>query len=633
MYEVSEAYKTQMHARARFEHVRGTIGTATFTDANVITMSYSNRCSDTADVSFGSAYIGQLTATFIGVNVLRGDWRGLKITVEAGLVLPDESTEYVPLGEFTIASAEWGDIGVTVTANDNMIKLDKEFAGLQLTTADLYTFANYACFTCGAQFALTREECEALPNGNEQIGLYEINDIKTYRDFISWLAQLVGGFVTATRDGKITIRTFADSETVDTLTAGDRISGSVFSDYSTLYDGISVVNMTDDTLSYYSAGQGIGSAIKLGKNPFLQLGLDEVKERQRQLIAEIAHGIEYTPFTSTVLSHIAYDLGDVLTCTGGNAGNETLHCCIMQIEWMIKQTTTLRGYGADPSLASGQSKTDKNLQGILSKTDSNEIKYYRYQNAEEVELGEDIETDIATILFASKKVTAVDIWLEVKLNTENSSDPAQVPVWQEQEVIDPETGLPVTEVVQIGWWDEDHTLPIEAIVRYYYDGIIEPYSPVETWDEDGYHTIHYGYYLPSVSTDITHTFKATLELNHGSAIISTNDITMIVRGQALAADSGYDGTIKVEDKIGTYEFEALTVIDITDDVEIVMADVFNVEITDEARPADIEPLTPVSVTEEVSIILHSLAFAFITEDGEDKFITQDDQDVIVTEYD
>ena len=58
MYSVSEEFLAKLQEHTRVEHVRGTIGTALFTDSNVLSMSVSNRCSDTADINFGSAYVG-----------------------------------------------------------------------------------------------------------------------------------------------------------------------------------------------------------------------------------------------------------------------------------------------------------------------------------------------------------------------------------------------------------------------------------------------------------------------------------------------------------------------------------------------------------------------------------------------
>ena len=128
MLPVSQAFLSKMKDPQRFEHVRGTIGSKSFNDSNVLAMTYSNQCSDSKDVTFGSARIGELDARFYGINIARGAWRGQIITLEYGLELDDEhTTEWIQIGVFTIAKADWTDTGIAVTAYDNMSLLDAPF--------------------------------------------------------------------------------------------------------------------------------------------------------------------------------------------------------------------------------------------------------------------------------------------------------------------------------------------------------------------------------------------------------------------------------------------------------------------------------------------------------------------------
>lgn len=651
MYPVSEAFLAELRKHTRVEHVRGSIGSALFTDSNVLSMNISNRCSDTSDITFGSAYIGQLQATFVNVAISRGSWGGKVITLFWGLDIYDEdtettTTEWLPIGLYEIASAEWTDVGVNIVANDYMEKFEKDFTGVQTQSGGIYDFASYACSRCGLTFGMTRDEVETtLPNGDQILGLYEENNIKTWRDLMSWLAQAAGGFVTADRDGSIVIRSFANSAVVDEWGAVERIVGTTFSDYETLYDGISVVNIEDQTLEYYSgAGStGDGTAINLGQNPFLQYGLKVTRDAQRQRIANVAHSIAWTPFSTRTLSCLAYDLGDLVECTEGVAGSEELTCCVQSYDWTFKNTTAYVGYGADPRLSSGYSKTDKNLQGLLSKVESGEITYYQFRNIEEIELENNVETTIASIKFAAKKNTDVDIWLEVKLNTENISEQIQVPVYDEQE--DPETHE--TEEIQVGYWYQEHELPITALIKYYFDDHLIGYQPVETWNEDGYHTIHYGYFLPNVDNITNHTFVAKMILGSGTGMIAIDDANMIVRGQALVGSVIWDGTLDVADETGLYEFRELTSVGFTESAPVIQktwtADdpeydgehLRYVEVfTDDFEIENIGADEAVGLVEDgLSINMWGVMFAFITEDGSDALITEGDEHIIVTEYD
>ena len=381
MYPVSADFMTALRAKARFEKIRGTIGSVSFDDSNITSLSYSNRCSDTSDVTFGSAYIGQIDATFVNVGINRGSWKNKVITLEWGLVLEDDSVEYIPIGKFTVSSAEWSAQGVTVKASDIMAKLDKACI-VTNTNGELYDMLYLAAHSCGLTLGVTKEQVEDMPNGTEYLGVYSESDIKTWRDFVGWIAQTAGGFAYATRDGKLAIKSFYGLQNVDSLTAYDRDYNSVFSDYTTQYEGISVVNIADNTTTYYQAGES-GAVINLGSNPLLQYGTSLEIEERRTRIARVAASISYTPFTSSILSCGVYDLGDIITCSGGFAGETNLNCCVMAINWNTKQQTTLSGYGADPSLTSGKSKTDKVLNGILNKEGKgSQVNIVTYVNAE-----------------------------------------------------------------------------------------------------------------------------------------------------------------------------------------------------------------------------------------------------------
>lgn len=639
MYNVSADYYTQLHAPARFEHCRGTIGNAAFTDENIISMSYTNRCSDTADITFGSAYIGQLTASFTGVNVERGTWKDKVITVEAGLETGEDTIEWIPLGKFTVSSAEWTETGVNITASDDMAKLDKQLDASSFTPGSVYEMAVYCCSTCGAVYGLTQQETEALTNGTEQLSLYFENNVKTYRDYMASLAAALGAFVTVNRAGNIIFRQYGTTP-VDAITETERIQGSVFSDYSTYYDGISIVNIADQSLTYYSAGTGDGAVIKLGTNPFLQYGLDFVRDAQRQAVAEVAHRLIYTPFQASILSTIAYDLGDVITCTGGVAATENLTCCIMSIEWQLKQTVKFQGFGADPRLATGQSKTDKELSGIMSKTNTNVIGYYTSRNITELYLGEDIETTVGEILFAAEKTTQVEIWFEAKILTEaGEGTTEQVPVWSEvpDPEPDPEDPDPDPIIEQIGWWNKTTKEPIKAHVRYYLDGVEIAYQPVEIWDEEGYHTIHYGYFLPSVDEVTTHTWRTTLEIENGSGLIAIDDASILIKGQALVGTEFWDGTITIKEAGDTPDIADLTAASFEDLPAIAIysgGDYYDATAADQTDTPDITPIAPAAIEDNaVLIVLNNLLFNIVTENDTANIVTEDLTKNITTEDD
>ena len=583
----SAAFTLAMKDAQRVEHVRGTVGAVSFSDSNIIALSYSNACADSKDVRFGSARIGQLDIKFCGLGITRGEWRGRQLTLEYGLQLADGTTEYIPIGSFTIAKADWTDTGVNITAYDCLAGFDVPFTA-STTSGYIFDLLELAETLTGITNGRTAAECSRLPNGREYLGLYPQNDIKTVRDFVSWAASAVGGFVTAGRDGSFLVRSFAESELVDTIQSRDRVVGSIFSDYVTNYDGISITN-TDGSIQYYSSAASTGGgSIAVGANPLLQYGVDEVKTRQRQALAEVAHGIAYTPFNIAILNCPVYDLGDIVRCEGGVAGG-SVDCCVMGIEWAFKNTTTLKGFGADPNLAAGKSATDKALQGMASKTKENELVIHTYTNAIEYDLGNNVlSPSVVAIDFATVKATRVTMQHEINLDLNVIDDKATVTAY------------------------------------YFLDDRLESYHPVGTFSESGKHIIPLMYFLNTLTDGTGYEWKVKLKIEGGTGTIDRGDVHAWLQGQGLVAVDEFAGTIRVEDEYTPLVFsrQPATIADTVKNLDISALDI-SLTQTDFINSSNVGDKNLATIySHDVSIDFAYIVYALCDDSGD--FVLCDD---------
>lgn len=542
MISLTNEQKTALHGHTMFDHVRGTIGGVEFTDANVVSMNYTNRASDTKDISFGLAYVGQLSVEFVNVPISRKNWKnGTRIVVECGFDYTDENDEpatfWYHAGVFFIASAEWTETGISILANDILSKFDKPFGSIQTNANTIYGFALFACEQCGVDFALSEIQAQALPNGNDILTLYDKNDIKTWRDFIGHLAGVAGGFATATRDGKLTIKSFANSSIVDNWGTGVRIAGGTFADYDTAYDGINYTLINQNAAIDLSGRNphGGGMFIQCGANPFMQTGT-----AAPEVLATIANGINWAPFTTALLSNMVYDLGDLVSCTHGIAGPDPITCCIMAINWTFKTLTNYTGYGADPSLVNGKTKTDKAISTLQNQVQGGKIDFVKYINSSPYTIGNE-ETEIADVRFAVAYMADVETWAELKLNATN---------------------------------------PAELVIRYYLDEeLITEYTPTETWDTGGYdvfidpdetalcfkkrgaatsdHTVNFHYHLADVSPATFHRWKITAQATTGTITIPTAGEHVIMWAQGMAGEDNWGGMLEANDEIPFLPFGVL----------------------------------------------------------------------------
>lgn len=266
MYQVSENYLAAELLPFQHHKITGTIGSISFDESNIVAGSFqiSNQCASGNDILPGAVFIGQLTATFTGINLTRGEWRNKTITPTFYLRTSADSAEYeywepVPMGIFKVKEAKHTAEGVQITAYDNMCKFDKTFKKRRFKYTDvLFHFVNDICQRCHVTFGMTGEELSALPNGSGNYSIYGLNeeegsnDIQTYRDCLSYIAQVLGCFATIDRVGQLVFRRFGTgSSAVDNIGDTRRIEGCSFEDYSTKYTGIFVNDMETGEEIYY----------------------------------------------------------------------------------------------------------------------------------------------------------------------------------------------------------------------------------------------------------------------------------------------------------------------------------------------------------------------------------------------
>ncbi len=502
MYGVSNDYITAMHQRVQRHKIKGTIGNVAFNDENILegSLTIVNQCSGNEEVGIGQVFVGELTATFLNVNIERGYWQDKEITVIFSQNTEGTTWEDIPVGVYTVAQADWSASGVIVKAYDHMQKFDDD-CGIRFTATTPYDMLTYACTECGVEFGMTQAQVEALTNGNTIYDQYPESDIETWRDLISWLAQTLVCNATMSRTGALLLKPYTDTA-VDTIDAYHRHDGCTFSDFATRYTGISVVNMSDNTTSYYSQEVDDGLTYNLGSNPFLQN-----RETERRALLDALAIINYVPFTSTMIGNPAYDLGDVLTFTGGSAGTESM-CCITKYVYKHHGGYYVTGVGKNPKTANGKSKTDKNIAGIISRGGNGDVLQDVVTNGRYIGVPDGYERRIMRAMLVTKDNAKIKADIEILLEI---------------------------------------TAPDEAIleVTYYVDGIALTRQPVETYTA-GKHVLALMVFMP-FALGGNHTFDIYFTINGGSVDVQKFDAMIIFTGSGLVADTGFNGELILED--------------------------------------------------------------------------------------
>ena len=507
MYPVSNAYKEAMHSRVQSFRVTGTVGSAAFNDENILegSLSITNQCSGNENIEIGQVYIGELNCTFLNLSIDRNSWYGKEITINFGQRLADKTYEDIPLGVFTISEAEYTTSGVAVKAYDVMSKLDKT-CGELVAGATPYILARKVCQKCGVTLENTEADFSNFANSNVVFSAYAENDISTYRDVLAWIAQLCGCFATASRTGGIIFKNY-NSPPVDTIDDEHRFTGCSFSDYSTRYTGMSVVNLADSTTSYYDIKPDDALTYNLGSNPYLQIAISHSLTTMRRNVLNALAEINFTPFKAKCIGNPAYDLGDVLVFTDGIADG-TKKSCLTKYVWQYGKDYEMTGAGKNPALATVYSKSDKNISGLISQTSGNKLlQYVVLRNREEIRIGNNSIKEIISAQYLSSQGSHIRINFEILL-----------------------TAISDVEVRAI----------------YFDDGEeITDRNPTETW-RAGKHILTLQYDITHANA-AAHSFDLWLEVTGGEIVIAPNDAYEVITSTGIFSDNVWEGTVRGDD--------------------------------------------------------------------------------------
>lgn len=418
MYTVSDTFRAAMNDFVIRSVLRGNIDGVPFTHDDILKDSFRccNQCIAVNDAKLGGVFVGEIRLTLLDtIANTRGDWLGRVIECEYGLIT-ETGAEYIPCPSrfYTIYSADWTEQGLKVVAYDNMIKLEKTFER-EISSGSAWAWLQYISRKTGILIGQTETEVNTMPNAMEVLGIDSADKIETYRDLVSYLAATLAGFATIDRRGALIIKQF-DGEVVATIDPDKRFTGASFSDYTTKYTGLSVVNNSDSTVSYYHTNPDDGLTMKLGANPFLQLGL--VQENIRNRILNALGSFVYVPFKATLLGCCAYDLGDLIRFTGGIAVNST--GCIMSFDFGLN-SYSIACYGDNPALENVQTKTDKNITGLTKSKASEQLAITNLTNIDKISIATEWK-EVGSIAFSVNKKQIILFNAVSKMNLQSDGN-------------------------------------------------------------------------------------------------------------------------------------------------------------------------------------------------------------------
>lgn len=553
MYPVSDAFMQAIKSNTRKYYWTGTISTSDkktyeFGNEDIVKSSgyISRQCCGNSEIELGSVYAAEFGISLF-CDIDRYTLEGAEIKLWFHLLLDDGSTESIPMGVFYVAEANRRIKTLELKAYDGMLNLDKSF-NKGLSSAAPYEFLSLLSKACHVELAQTKEEIEALPNGTELLGIYQDNDIESWRDFLYYLAQTLGCFAVIDRYGKLSLAPYG-STPVMAIEIRHRFSSS-FSDFVTRYTAVSSTNKKTETAEYYAKDPDDGLTMNLGVNPLLQFGLEETRKRIINAILDVVSSVEYVPFDSETIGNPALDLGDVLRFTGGHA-DETKQSAITSIYTKINGKQTVKCVGKNPRLAAAKSKNDKNISGLISSIGETKLSIYTFTNALALDAGEE-KLSIINMEFASGDETNAEFHAQAIMDVESNPNTrmltAETTIDLGTTTDDEGNEVENKKVISLPLsWNEDGKTALS--VFYVLDGHeVEEFHPKESW-LSGKHLLTLYYPIIGLTANQLHTFEVLISMQNGTGHIEAQNIMATITGQGLGVQERWDGRITADDTL------------------------------------------------------------------------------------
>lgn len=326
-------------------------------DSGSITRMISNQ-----SLKLGTVFSSTLSTELVLPGVSRYELFDATIEISNTVV---GASDVIPMGKYTITSAKQSADHISISASDDMIKLDVPFnAALNNVIQMPYNWLLQICAAAGATLGMTSAQVEALPNGRRKTGFADsVADAKTWRDVLSYLGIYLASYAYIGRDGKLYLGQYKATSD-DTISKNFRYSSGL-SDFRTTYDGMYAIYKNEGVQEYVSNTNSGGLVLDIGTNPFLQFSNAANRQEALQEIIDAWDGIYYVPYQSDMGIVPIFDPGDVITFTG-NQADAYDYGAITKVTYNFNGRMTVVCTGDNPYLAAAQDRFTKTVEGLSS---------------------------------------------------------------------------------------------------------------------------------------------------------------------------------------------------------------------------------------------------------------------------
>lgn len=332
MYPVSDATKTALLNNAyqdcSIEVKSGSTTQKTLTNADILSLTIDRYTCSGNQLEMGSAIAAELTMKLFNSD---GRFDDFSFEGKTLVVSIEVNSETIPMGTFIVDVTPRKLSVITIQALDLMTKFDKTFEkGTLVYPCTLSTLINHCCTKCGVGAS---SSLLTFLNSSKSVTPNLPSDA-TYRDVVSWVAELAGSCAYINESGKLALgwyNTTADSST-PTLTKAVRYTSDIYENTATI-DSVKV--------------QYLKKTIQVGaSNYFFFISNNPVLTDDFNLafVTDLYNActITYTPFSATTLP-MPYMYP--MDCIKVTTKNSTVTTTITNVTWTLNGRTEFKAKG------------------------------------------------------------------------------------------------------------------------------------------------------------------------------------------------------------------------------------------------------------------------------------------------
>lgn len=396
MYAVSEKFKNALKSPNRQSRITGTLTTSKqvkyqINDSKIIKNSLyvTNQIVNNNKLCFGAVYAAEC-GFIINSDIDRYSLFGATVKLYFTLKLEDDTEESLPIGVFTVDTAERVGSRIKITAIDNMSKFDIDVS--EDINDSLYELLKYISNKCGVELAQSKEEIEALHiNATLQAYTIQRSKINTYRDALAYLCMIICANATIDNMGRLKLVQYTNTS-ADSNDRSTRLNNCNFSDYETTFKGVKARFFANENYYTYDAIEedANGLILDFGDIPIVG-GTAKTKNDTIDAILQTVKQISYVPATLYIASNPTYELGDMITCRDINNTDNSINTYVMAYKYSYREKETINCYGENPLLQNIKSKNDRQLDSIENQINTKDLIMLNATNVKAITIKQDLK--------------------------------------------------------------------------------------------------------------------------------------------------------------------------------------------------------------------------------------------------